>query len=321
MHAYTPGQFAVLLPRVAIAAGVVVLGFALTRLRSVRLARSLAWLLVLGSTIGVERLVAHDPAGFRMLAIITVLLFAMKSVVGVEAAAAHGTRLPLWRWVGFSVMWFGMRPRIFAADRQPRADSWSTLRSAALLFSLGLALIASAAGVWHASGSAPLALPLLLPGLSLCLHFGVLKAATAFWRLIGFDANLLFRAPIRSANLTEFWGRRWNLAFSEMTALGVYRPLQPLVGKRAATVLAFAFSGLLHEVAISVPVQTGYGLPLLYFIVHGGLILIERRRQAAGRPICGWPGWCWTLVWLALPLPILFHPAFVDRVLLPIIGG
>ncbi|MGE3852294.1 MAG: MBOAT family protein, partial [Planctomycetota bacterium] len=285
------------------------------------LARSLAWLLVVGSTVGVERLVvASEPAGFRMLAIITVLLVAMKSVVGVEAAS-DGTRMSWWRWLGFCTLWFGMRPRIFAGERKPRDDAWLILRSALLLAVGGLALIVAAAGVWRVSGSPLLALPLLLPGISLCLHFGVLKSATAFWRLVGLDANLLFRAPIRSTSLTEFWGRRWNIAFSEMTAIAVYRPLQPVVGRRAATVLAFAFSGVLHEVAISVPVQTGYGLPMLYFVVHGGLILIERARQSAGRPIGGWPGWCWTVLWLALPLPILFHPAFVEQVLLPIIGG
>ena len=56
----------------------------------------------------------------------------------------------------------------------------------------------------------------------------------------------------------DFWSRRWNLAFSEMTALGVYRPLSGNIGRKAATVAAFLASGLLHELAISLPVLAGY---------------------------------------------------------------
>src|SRR5207248_6050770 len=100
----------------------------------------------------------------------------------------------------------------------------------------------------------------LLAGLSLLLHFVIFNILAGLWRRAGVACNPLFRAPLRSTSLGEFWGRRWNLAFAEMTAIGVYRPLTGHVGRTAALFVAFLFSGLLHELAITVPVQAAYGL-------------------------------------------------------------
>ena len=81
------------------------------------------------------------------------------------------------------------------------------------------------------------------------------------------------------------------------------------------------FSGVLHECAISVPVQQGYGWPMLYFMIHGGLVLLERNtgwgRVLERRPILGH---LWTLLGLALPMPILFHPPFLAGVVWPLVG-
>ena len=105
---------------------------------------------------------------------------------------------------------------------------------------------------------------LLLPALSLVLHFGLLNVLAGVWRSAGANCRALFRAPLCATSLTEFWGRRWNLAFSEMAATAVFRPLSRWAGSCAATAVVFLFSGLLHELAISLPVRAGFGLPLLY---------------------------------------------------------
>jgi alginate O-acetyltransferase complex protein AlgI len=107
-----------------------------------------------------------------------------------------------------------------------------------------------------------------------------------------------------------------------MTAIVFYRPLQRWLGRGCATVLAFLGSGLLHELAISLPVKAGFGLPTIYFLLHGGLVLWENRLLKHGRPInrFDWVGRLWTLAWLALPLPILFHPWFLAGVVWPLIG-
>jgi alginate O-acetyltransferase complex protein AlgI len=123
-----------------------------------------------------------------------------------------------------------------------------------------------------------------------------------------------------SQNLGEFWARRWNLAFSEMTTIAVYRPLAGLLGRGPALMAGFGFSGLLHEMAISVPVRAGFGLPLCYFILHGGLVIVERALSNAGHPLSGSPGRAWALFWLGAPLPILFHRPFLAGLIWPLIG-
>jgi alginate O-acetyltransferase complex protein AlgI len=54
-----------------------------------------------------------------------------------------------------------------------------------------------------------------------------------------------------------------------MTAMAVHRPLQRRLGRGPALLGSFLVSGLLHEVAISLPVRAGWGLPKLYFLLQG----------------------------------------------------
>jgi alginate O-acetyltransferase complex protein AlgI len=184
----------------------------------------------------------------------------------------------------------------------------------------GALLVAAAKAAWSWWGSPIATAALLLVGLSLVLHFGLCNVVAAGWRRLGIDCGPLFRAPARSRSLEEFWGRRWNLAFSEMAAAAVYRPLSPWIGRGAALYAVFLLSGLLHEVAITVPVRAGHGGPAIYFALHGALVLIERALARRGRPIGGVFGRAWTAVWLIAPLPLLFHPPFVRATLWPLIG-
>ena len=86
--------------------------------------------------------------------------------------------------------------------------------------------------------------------------------------------------------------------------------------------IAFIFSGLLHELALSVPVNSGYGLPLLYFIIQGSLVLIEKvlilrkvdflQHKVTAR--------IWTLFWVIAPMPLLFHTQFIKEIVWPLAG-
>lgn len=330
MNAYLPHDLVVVVLAHAVLAATLVLGFAVTRIRRPAVARSCAWALVVAATATVERLCAGEPPGLRMLVIIAATLYAMKAVVSVESIADGRPALPAWRWLAFAALWPGMRPAVFAGvgDRRLRGAGELISAGAMRLFA-GVILIAGARLVWvHAppalsdSQARLIATALLLPGLSLVLHFGIFNLLAGAWRLAGADCRPLFRAPLASRSLTEFWGRRWNLAFSEMTAIGIYRPLSHAAGKSAATVAAFLCSGVLHELAISLPVRRGYGLPMLYFALQAGLVLIERALDRAGRPIdrVPWLGRAWTVFWLVLPMPILFHPWFLDGIVWPLVG-
>lgn len=330
MNGYVPHNSLTIAVVFGLLAAVLLAGFTVTRLRSLKSARLVAWLLVIGAVTGLERLTAGEPAGVRMLAVIAGLLWTMKAVVSVEDQAAGRPRLDPLSWLWFASGWPGMWPSAFAAVPGPPRRRWAVLIKLGLrnLMAGGLLVaLAWLVGTYTSTGIASpgrllLVTILLLPGLSLVLHFGLLDVMAGLWRLLGADCHALFRAPLKSTSLREFWGRRWNLAFTQMAALTVFRPLKSIVDPPAATMAAFLFSGCLHELAISVPVRAGYGLPLLYFALHAVAMQIEGALSWRGHPVDSihWAGRLWTLAWLVLPLPILFHRPFLRGCVWPLIG-
>jgi alginate O-acetyltransferase complex protein AlgI len=318
---HVPGTIAQLL---TLAAGVLALGVIATRLRPAA-GRALAWALVIVTSIAAERLTAAEPAGVRMVAISAGLLIAFKAVVTVEAQAEGMPPLPAGLWLLFAGLWVGMRPEAFRTVGGPAKSGVGRLIGRALghmLAGFGLLWLARELRSSDADSSRVMASPVLLAGVCLMFHFGLLTLVAATWRLTGVPAEELHRRPLAARSLTEFWGRRWNLPFAEMTARAVYRPLRRRIGPAAALFASFALSGVLHEAAISVPVRAGYGGPLAYFLLHGGLVLLERRLAAAG---CGPEAWgvagrVWTAAWLVGPLPLLFHKPFLEGVVWPLVG-
>jgi alginate O-acetyltransferase complex protein AlgI len=80
----------------------------------------------------------------------------------------------------------------------------------------------------------------------------------------------------------------------------------------------FLFSGIVHELGISVPTRAGYGLPTLYFVLQAAAVLCENakpKRAGLARLI---PRGRWaTLAIVFVPIPMLFHPWFLERVIVP----
>jgi alginate O-acetyltransferase complex protein AlgI len=76
----------------------------------------------------------------------------------------------------------------------------------------------------------------------------------------------------------------------------------------------FLFSGLAHDLVISVPAGGGYGLPTLYFTLHGAGVMLEKRGALSGSR------WL-TAAAVVGPLPVLFHPSFMTRVVAPLVAG
>ena len=310
MSAFRPGAWEGVAAVAALCVIVLLIGYAVTRMRHAPAARAAAWGLALLAGSCAHALTRGDPPGVRMLALVATLLLAMKVVVAVEALAAEGTALAFARWLAFACLWPGMRPALFADPRVVRDPRALVSRGTARVLA-GAALIVLARRIWEQTGSLVAASCALLPGLSLLVHFGVFNVAAGLWRRWGVDAEPLFRAPLRARSLAEFWSRRWNVAFSEMTALAVYRPVSAAFGRPTGIMASFVLSGLLHEAAISVPVDAGYGGPLCFFVLHGLLSLEEKDRGAFGRAA--------TLAAVVLPLPALFHRPFLDGVIRPLL--
>lgn len=277
------------------------------------MARLLAWLLVVSLVVGAATITEAAPATERMLALCAALLLGMKVVVLVEHRRGGGAPLGALATLAFVVGWPGMRPALFArlgAETAALPGAAALVGKGLARVGLGALLLAAGRLVWVETGSRVAAAPFLLAGLSLLLHFGLMNVVAGAWRAVGVDAAPLFRAPLLATSLSEFWGRRWNLAFSEMIALAVSRPVSARFGRTTGVLAAFAFSAIAHELAISVPARGGYGGPSLYFLLHGGLVVLERR--------LGWSGRAWTLGWLLVPLPLLFHGPFLEAVVWPL---
>ncbi len=142
------------------------------------------------------------------------------------------------------------------------------------------------------------------------VHLGYSDVLSALVRWAGFPVHRLFTNPLASRGLRDFWSRRWNRPFVEMNRVLFMPLLQRLMGRRAAVMGAFVLSGVLHELAISLPADRGWGGPLLYFVIQGlGMYLEGPTRR----------GRLWTWAWILLPIPLLFHEAFREALVMPLL--
>ena len=177
-----------------------------------------------------------------MVMIVVTLLLAMKAVVASDSAIS----LTFGQWVAFT-LWPGMRPSIFATlGSRPREGARKLARDGALSVGAGAILLLVAqylAAALSLAAARICATPLLLVGISLMLHFGLLNLLAAWWRTRGVAVERLFRDPLRATSLAGFWSRRWNLAFAEMTAVVIYRPISRFAGRKVAVLASFIASG------------------------------------------------------------------------------
>ncbi|MGC3957885.1 MAG: MBOAT family protein [Verrucomicrobiota bacterium] len=128
------------------------------------------------------------------------------------------------------------------------------------------------------------------------------------------------QSPATATSLADFWGARWNTAFNKLVYDLAFRPLAHRTSVVWATLGVFTISGIIHELAISFPARGGYGLPFGYFLLQGVGVLIERSR--AGRALGlgrGWRGWLFMFCFTTVPAYWLFHPTFVQNVILPML--
>ena len=222
-----------------------------------------------------------------------------------------------WRHVGYLLAWPGLDAPAFLTKRSTNRPSRAEWAFGAAKCVLGIALFFGAGR--FASFDEPYLVGWIgMIGMVLILHFGFFHLLSCAWRSVGVDARPLMDKPLTSCSLSEFWGRRWNTAFRDLTHRFLFRPLTPWLGARGAIFGGFVFSGVVHDVVISMPARGGYGGPTLFFTVQAVGMLFERsavaRRFGLGR---GLRGWAFTMAVLLVPVYWLFHPPFVENIVVP----
>ena len=213
---------------------------------------------------------------------------------------------PVWRHAAYLFAWPGMDVDAFLDDRRvPKRPTTGELLFAAAKTAFGLALLGLLAPAAQPLGRTVVGW-VGMAGIVFALHFGLFHLLSCLWRSVGVEAPPLMRWPIAATSLGDFWGRRWNIAFRDLSHQLLLRPLAPRLGGPAATFAVFLASGLIHDLVISVPAGGGGGGPTCYFALQGCALLVDRRRRNRGlsaRLLCA--------ACVLLPCPLLLHEPFV----------
>lgn len=230
-------------------------------------------------------------------------------------------RLTGWRAFAFLLAWPGMDPR-------PFAGGWHESTSQTRDWFLAFAKMAGGAAVlfllvsYAAPASPRLAGLAGIAGLTLIFHCGLFHLAALTWQSLGVPVQPIMNSPLLATSLSDFWSRRWNLGFRDLAHRLVFRPLLARTNANTAMFGVFLFSGVVHDVVISVPAGAGYGLPTLYFLLQAVGLQLSRctwfRDAALNR---GWQGWTVTAAFVLVPIELLFHAPFCERVIVPMVAA
>jgi hypothetical protein len=274
-------------------------GPALAEARPAWLRRPAGWLILAALVTAADRALADAAALPRMIGICCVLLAAMKGLVYAEWAGPR--RLSPARYAVFAFLWFGMDPGTFGKRRE--GLDWKGDAGLGLLL-----MVLGSLGAWGVALTPWRPLLLMFLPMSLGFHFGALRVLKGALRAAGFPVRTLFPNVLETRGIGDFWSKRWNVGYSQMMQRLVGRPVRQRLGEAAGVMAVFLGSGVLHELAITLPARSGFGRPTLYFALHGLLTLFERK---LGRPLGKIPA----LLAVTLPLGLLFPPAFQKEVI------
>jgi hypothetical protein len=193
---------------------------------------------------------------------------------------------------------------------KPCARTLDLGRLQALMIST--AVLAAALAGLKAASTHQLGLPVrwLAGGIGL---LAIAEMVTAAFPLVGaafgFTVAPLMQSPYRSASISEFWTKRWNLWASE----NLFRPycFDPFARQGVAIALSVAFFASAVGHALLVFLMLGrWGISLscgAFFMVQPVIIFAERRMNVRRWPLLA--ARVWTLVILASVSPFFVEPA------------
>lgn len=209
----------------------------------------------------------------------------------------------------YFLTWPGMDPRPFARRIKGSVDVVAIIRGCAKLLA-GVAFFLTALRIRE---------PLFagwvgMIGLILILHFGLFELLAVAWRVRGINVQPIMQRPMLASSLADFWSR-WNRGFRDLAFQFVFRPLRRHLGSTDAMFATFVFSGIVHDIVISIPARGGFGMPTLYFVIQGLGVVFEK--SILGRRVHPLIRRLMMYVILIAPLGLLFHTPFVLRVFVP----
>ncbi len=282
-------------------------------LRGAQQRRWAAWFLALFAIGNGLWLSQVWPLWGRIIAIWIPSYLAFKGWRLLYSPHSQTKQLGFWRNVGF-IFWLGMQLEPWLLPRKPDLAWRKQLAISALWLSFGAA-IGWLAWWWPAPSTGLWLLWrcwIALVGLVIGLFFGVTRLYLAIWQAYGWQVQPLFLEPIYARSVSEWWGKRWNLAVHEVLSIVVWQPLKPILGWRWAAAAVFIASGLLHELLLSYPAAGGWGWPLSYFVLQFGITSLERQRSLrAWLRGSSYRQIIWTLSWVIIPAPLLFRPELI----------
>ena len=247
-------------------------------------------------------------------------LLAVGVFAGCKALTWASTRIPnvpAWKQAAYLFAWPGLDAAGFFAPPAKKEFNLAQLKTGITNTAIGAILLFGVARL------IPPQHPYLVGwtgmiGIVLILHFGTFQLLSCFWMSAGVQARPLMNRPLASTSLSEFWGRRWNTAFRDFAHRFLFRPLTVSFGPRAGLFAGFLFSGVVHDLVISVPAQGGYGGPTIYFALQGSAMILERSKLGRNISLGSGPqGRSFTMFVLIAPVFLLFHRPFVERVIVP----
>lgn len=228
--------------------------------------------------------------------------------------------VPVWKHLAYLTAWPGMDAASFL--QKERGSNCSQCHSLEWLAATGKLVLGAALLFGFARLIPPQYAYIVgwvgMIGMVMILHFGAFHLLSCSWRSGGVQARPLMNRPLASTSVSEFWGRRWNTAFRDLTYRFLFRPCASWFGPRWGVLAGFLFSGVIHDLVISVPARGGYGGPTAFFAIQGAAMMLER--SAFGRQMglgSGWSGRLFAAVVLVAPAGLLFHRPFVVGIIVP----
>lgn len=265
-----------------------------------KLSKVFALLLIALGFVGLYVLRDFNPlvrllaASLGMIGVIKLAALIWQMADGVRFQSRLGILVYLLAWPGISVAGFTERRDVDPKTGSRFLESW-------LSFIGGLAILVSVSLIGRGE-STPLNYVALF-SILLIIHLGLVEVMADGLRLLGYSPRSLFDRPFLADSLRDFWSLRWNRAFVDMNKIFIMTPLRGQLPVGLLTFSIFAVSGVLHELGISYADGVSWGFPLIYFVVQG--IGMELEKHWKLPRILVW-------AWIILPLPLLFTPSFTN---------